>query len=116
MCTADFTDPGRLLYSRQMVIDSRLRFRSDRTANFTESVIREMSRLAIEHKAVNLAQGFPDFSAPEDIKAAARDAITADSNQYSITWGTKPFRDAISRKTEAFYGLKFDPEREITVC
>src|SRR5882724_994799 len=102
MCTADFTDPSRLLYSRQMVIDSRLRFRSDRTSNFTESVIREMSRLAIEHKAVNLAQGFPDFSAPENIKAAARDAITADSNQYSITWGAKPFRDAIARKTQAY--------------
>ena len=99
-----------------MVIDSRLRFRSDRTANFTESVIREMSRLAIEHKAVNLAQGFPDFAAPEILKAAARDAITADANQYSITWGTKPFRDAIARKTEAFHGLQFDPEREITVC
>ena len=52
-----------------MVIDSRLRFRSDRTANFTESVIREMSRLAIEHNAVNLAQGFPDFAAPEILKA-----------------------------------------------
>ena len=99
-----------------MVIDSRLRFRSDRTAHFTESVIREMSRLAIEHKAVNLAQGFPDFAAPEILKAAARDAITADANQYSITWGAKPFRDAIARKTEAFYGLQFDPEREITVC
>jgi len=99
-----------------MVIDSRLRFRSDRTANFTESVIREMSRLAIEHKAVNLAQGFPDFSAPENIKAAARDAISADANQYSITWGTKPFRDAIARKTDAFYGLQFDPQTEVTVC
>ncbi len=99
-----------------MVIDSRLRFRSDRTAHFTESVIREMSRLAIEHKAVNLAQGFPDFAAPEILKAAARDAITADANQYSITWGVKAFRDAIARKTEAFYGLQFDPEREITVC
>ncbi len=99
-----------------MVIDSRLRFRSDRTANFTESVIREMSRLAIEHKAVNLAQGFPDFAAPEILKEAAREAITADANQYSITWGTKPFRDAIARKTEAFYGLQFDPQSEITVC
>ena len=99
-----------------MVIDSRLRFRSNRTAHFTESVIREMSRLAIEHNAVNLAQGFPDFGAPEILKAAARDAITADANQYSITWGAKPFRDAIARKTEAFYGLQFDPEREITVC
>jgi aspartate/methionine/tyrosine aminotransferase len=96
--------------------DSRLRFRSDRSSNFTESVIREMSRLAIEHKAVNLAQGFPDFSAPENIKAAAREAITADANQYSITWGAKPFRDAIARKTEAYYGLQFDPEQEITVC
>jgi len=99
-----------------MVIDSRLRFRSDRTAHFTESVIREMSRLAIEHKAVNLAQGFPDFAAAEILKEAAREAISADANQYSITWGTKPFREAIARKTRAFYGLQFDPEREITVC
>jgi aspartate/methionine/tyrosine aminotransferase len=94
----------------------RLRFRSHRTSQFTESVIREMTRLAIEHDAVNLAQGFPDFGAPEEIKRAAQDAIAADFNQYAITWGAKPFRDAIAAKVEKWYGLDYDPEREITVC
>jgi aminotransferase len=90
-------------------------FKSDRTANFTESVIREMTRLAIRHGAVNLAQGFPDFAAPVDLKQAAVRAIEADHNQYSITWGAKPFRDAIAAKYQRTYGLEFDPEREITV-
>jgi aspartate/methionine/tyrosine aminotransferase len=94
----------------------RDRFRSHRTAQFTESVIREMTRLAIEHDAVNLAQGFPDFGAPEEIKRAAQDAIAADFNQYAITWGAKPFRDAISAKYQKWYGIDYDPEREITVC
>jgi aspartate/methionine/tyrosine aminotransferase len=94
----------------------RERFRSHRTARFTESVIREMTRLAIEHDAVNLAQGFPDFSAPEEIKRAAQDAIAADFNQYAITWGAKPFRDAIAAKYRKWYAVDYDPEREITVC
>ncbi|MDP9169974.1 MAG: aminotransferase class I/II-fold pyridoxal phosphate-dependent enzyme, partial [Acidobacteriota bacterium] len=91
-------------------------FRSARTARFTESVIREMSRLAILHGAVNLAQGFPDFPAPVDLKKAAADAIDADYNQYPVTWGAKPFRDAIAGKYQRTYGLEVDPEREITVC
>src|SRR5580693_9744670 len=95
---------------------SRSKFRSDRTQRVNESVIREMTRLALEHKAVNLAQGFPDFPAPEILKNAARDAIAADINQYAITWGAKPFRDAISAKYRRTYGLDIDPEREITVC
>ncbi len=94
----------------------RTRFRSARTANFTESVIREMTRLAAQHGAVNLAQGFPDFAAPAEIKRAAREAIEADVNQYTITWGAKAFRDAIAAKYRAWYGLEYDPEREITVC
>ncbi len=94
----------------------RPRFRSQRTSRFTESVIREMTRLAMECGAVNLAQGFPDFSAPEDIKNAAKEAITADFNQYAITWGAKPFRDAIAAKYRKWYDLDYDPEREITVC
>jgi len=57
-----------------------------------------MTRLAMESKAINLAQGFPDFSAPEVIKQAAQQAITDDFNQYAITWGAKPFRDAIAAK------------------
>jgi aspartate/methionine/tyrosine aminotransferase len=94
----------------------RTRFRSQRTSQFTESVIREMTRLAIEHNAVNLAQGFPDFGAPEEIKRAAQEAIAADFNQYAITWGAKPFRDAIAAKYRKWYGMDYDPEREITVC
>jgi len=91
-------------------------FRSVRTANFTESVIREMTRLALINGAVNLAQGFPDFPAPVDLKQAAVDAIAADHNQYPITWGVKPFRDAIAAKYRRTYGLEFDPETELTVC
>jgi aminotransferase len=79
-------------------------------------VIREMTRIAIQTGAVNLAQGFPDFSAPEWIKQAAQKAIADDINQYAITWGSKPFRNAISEKYRKCYGLDYDPEREITVC
>ena len=99
-----------------MSIAAAKSFRSARTADFTESVIREMTRLAMIHGAVNLAQGFPDFAAPVDLKQAAIDAINADYNQYPITWGTKPFRDAISRKYARTYGLEIDPQAEITVC
>lgn len=98
------------------IANRRPRFRGDRTHRFTESVIREMTRLAAQHKAVNLAQGFPDFPAPEILKDAAREAIAADINQYAITWGSKPLRDAITAKYLRTYGLEFDPEREITVC
>ncbi len=94
----------------------RPRFRSARIANFTESVIREMTRLAGRYGATNLAQGFPDFPAPEALKRAAADAIDADINQYSITWGSKPFRDAVAAKYARHYAMDFDPEREITVC
>jgi aminotransferase len=83
---------------------------------FTESVIREMTRLAMKHGAVNLAQGFPDFPAPAAIKQAAQDAIARDINQYAITWGAKPLRDAIAAKFARTQGIEADPEREITVC
>jgi len=95
--------------------DVRLRFRSERAAGLNESVIREMTRLAFQYNAVNLAQGFPDFPAPDILKRAAIEAIEADINQYSITWGAKPFRDAIAAKYRRHYQLDFDPEREITV-
>lgn len=91
------------------------RFRASRTAHFTESVIREMTRLALRHGAVNLAQGFPDFPAPQELKDAAARAIAEDHNQYAITWGAKPLRDAIAAKYLRHYGLELDPEREITV-
>ncbi|MFZ0465473.1 MAG: aminotransferase class I/II-fold pyridoxal phosphate-dependent enzyme, partial [Candidatus Acidiferrales bacterium] len=94
-------------------MDARL---SAKAAQFTESVIREMTRLALAHNAVNLSQGFPDFGAPEEIKAAARDAIARDVNQYAITWGAKSLRNAIAEKFERQHGIAIDPEREITVC
>jgi aminotransferase len=88
---------------------------SSKAALFTESVIREMTRLAMEHGAINLSQGYPDFAAPEILKKAAADAIFADVNQYAITWGAKTFRDALVHKTKRFLGIDIDPEREITV-
>src|SRR5947209_5413148 len=105
-----------MVHQAGAISTSRKNFHSDRTARFTESVIREMSRLAIRYGAVNLAQGFPDFPAPVDLKRAAIEAIEADHNQYSITWGTKAFRDAIAAKYLRTYGLDVDPEREVTVC
>jgi len=89
---------------------------SEKAEYFTESVIREMTRLALKHQAVNLAQGFPDFPAPAEVKEAARAAIAADDNQYAITWGAKPLRDAIVEKFARTQGVTVDPEREITVC
>ena len=91
-------------------------FLSDKVALFTESVIREMTRQAILHNAVNLAQGFPDFSAPEEIKKAAQQAVAADVNQYAITWGAKNLRNAIARQMGVWQGISVDPEKEITVC
>ncbi len=95
---------------------ARKRMLSAKAERFTESVIREMTRLALRHGAVNLAQGFPDFPAPAEIKQAAQDAVAADINQYAITWGAKPLRDAIAEKLARTQGIASDPEREITVC
>ncbi len=92
------------------------RMLSAKAEQFTESVIREMTRLALKHNAVNLSQGFPDFAAPAEIKEAARQAISDDINQYAITWGAKPLRDAIVEKFERTQGVRVDPEREITIC
>ena len=92
------------------------RMLSAKAEQFTESVIREMTRLALKHNAVNLSQGFPDFAAPEEVKEAARRAIADDINQYAITWGAKPLRDAIVEKFAATQGITVDPEREITIC
>jgi len=89
---------------------------SRKAQQFTESVIREMTRLAMEHDALNLAQGFPDFPAPELVKEAAVSAVRADVNQYSITWGARDFRRAIAGRFERDTGLAVDPEREVTVC
>jgi aspartate/methionine/tyrosine aminotransferase len=89
---------------------------SDKVAHFTESVIRDMTRQAMLHGAVNLSQGFPDFPAPAEIKLAAQEAIAADVNQYAITWGAKTLRHAIARQIRLWQGIEVDPEREITVC
>ena len=89
---------------------------SAKAAQFTESVIREMTRLASRHQAVNLAQGFPDFPAPESLKRAAVEAVLGDHNQYAITWGAKALRDALARKLQRFAGVEIDAERELTVC
>ncbi len=88
---------------------------SHKVERFTESVIRDMSRQAALHGAINLSQGFPDFPAPEEIKRAACAAIEADINQYAVTWGSKRLRDAIAEKTRWNLGLDIDPEREIVV-
>src|SRR5271165_1541937 len=89
---------------------------SQKAQKFTESVIREMTRLAVEYKAVNLAQGFPDFPAPEEVKEAAVQAIRADINQYEITWGAREFRRAVADRFGRDTGMDVDPEREMTVC
>ncbi|HZI85515.1 MAG TPA: aminotransferase class I/II-fold pyridoxal phosphate-dependent enzyme [Pyrinomonadaceae bacterium] len=88
---------------------------SQKASLFTESVIREMTREALKHGAVNLSQGFPDFAAPEDIKRVAMQAIANDVNQYAITWGARDFREAIAAKTKSYLGLDVDPETELTV-
>jgi aspartate/methionine/tyrosine aminotransferase len=86
-----------------------------RTHGFTESVIRGMTRLASEHDAINLAQGFPNFPAPDVLKEAATRAIRDDVNQYAITWGAKRLRDALARKYAEWYGMTVNPETEITI-
>ncbi|HEY6196947.1 MAG TPA: aminotransferase class I/II-fold pyridoxal phosphate-dependent enzyme [Candidatus Eisenbacteria bacterium] len=89
---------------------------SQKSLRFTESVIREMTRLATRHGAVNLSQGFPDFPAPDAVKAEAARAVMADVNQYAITWGAKRLRDALVARVQRSSGLAFDPEREVAVC
>src|SRR2546426_6571994 len=91
-------------------------FVSDKVEHFTESVIREMTRQAMLYGAVNLAQGFPDFPAPVEIKQAAQQAIANDVNQYAITWGAKNLRNAVARQMKVWQGITVDPEKEITVC
>ncbi len=86
-----------------------------RTEGFTESVIREMTRLNQVHGGINLAQGFPDFAAPDEIKEAAVAAIRADVNQYAITWGAPSLRRALAEKYRATYGMDVDPETMVTI-
>jgi aspartate/methionine/tyrosine aminotransferase len=93
---------------------------SAKAAAFTESVIREMTRLATLHSApgrpvVNLAQGFPDFPAPQEVKAAAQQAIAEDVNQYAVTWGAAPLRRAIAADALRHHSWRVDPDSEVTV-
>lgn len=88
---------------------------SRRVDHFVESVIRDMTRLSIKHDAINLAQGFPDFPAPLELKRAAADAIMGDFNQYSITWGAKDLREEISRKALKYNHIEADSDSEVTV-
>jgi aminotransferase len=88
---------------------------SRRASSFTESVIREMTRLADLHGAINLGQGFPDFPAPEELKEAAARAIAEDHNQYPVTWGVPAFREAIADTYARDYLMTVDPETEVCV-
>jgi aspartate/methionine/tyrosine aminotransferase len=89
---------------------------SKKAALFTESVIREMTRLAHRHNAVNLSQGFPDFPAPDDIKEAACAAIRGDINQYAVTWGARELREAIATQFSRRYGVAVNADEQVTVC
>lgn len=92
-----------------------MRTLSSKSERFTESVIRGMTRLCEQHGGINLAQGFPDFAAPAELKAAAKRAIDDDHNQYAITWGTREFRAAIANKMLRHSQVRCDPEAEVTV-
>jgi aminotransferase len=89
---------------------------AERVSHFSESVIREMTRLANQHGAINLGQGMPDFETPQEIKEAACRAIQDGYNQYAITWGAPALREAIARKAREFNGIDCDPNQNITVC
>src|SRR6185503_7388924 len=86
-----------------------------RTSTFTESVIREMTRIANQHEAINLAQGFPDFPMPEPMKEAACAAINGDINQYAVTWGSAALRNAIALKYRRWYNMEVDADKEVTM-
>lgn len=95
---------------------TRISYTSAKAARFKESVIREMSRVCAREGGVNLAQGFPDFPAPELMKAAACDAIAADENQYAVTWGAPALRQAVAARTSSYNGIATDADANVTVC
>src|SRR6266542_1800819 len=86
-----------------------------RVSRFTESVIREMTRLCEERGAINLAQGYPDFDAPDEVKAAAERAIRDGFNQYPVTWGSPRLRRAVAEKYARFGWPPLDPDTDIVV-
>ena len=89
---------------------------SKRVQGFTESVIREMTRVNNQHDGINLAQGMPNFPPPRELIEAAHRAIDGDFHQYAITWGTPRLRQAIADKYRKFYGMEIHPDRNVTVC
>src|SRR4026209_1348532 len=89
---------------------------SKRVQGFTESVIREMTRVNNQYDGINLAQGMPNFPPPRELGEAAHRALDGDFHQYAITWGTPRLRRAICEKYRRFYGMEIDPERHVTVC
>src|SRR3990170_7071910 len=88
---------------------------SPKVARFTESVIREMTRVCVQHGGINLAQGFPDFDPPRVLKEAAKKAIDDGYNQYAVTWGSPTFRRAIAGKYSRQWDREIDPDRHVTV-
>lgn len=88
---------------------------AQRLMGMRESFIREMTRLAMTHQAINLSQGFPDFDPPREVIDAAHRALDSGMNQYGITWGISPLREAIAAKMKRWYNLDFDPDQHITV-
>ena len=89
---------------------------SQRVQGFTESVIREMTRVSNLYGAVNLAQGMPNFPPPRELIEAAHAALDGDFHQYAITWGAPQLRQAIADNYRRFYGMEVDPEQQVTVC
>lgn len=88
---------------------------SKRTANFTDSVIRRMTRISNNYGAVNLSQGFPDFEPPKAITDRLAEVAGQGPHQYALTWGAQNFREALARKIAHFSGMQVDPDREIVV-
>ena len=88
---------------------------SDRTAGFTDSVIRRMTRISNQYGAVNLSQGFPDFDPPKAILDRLAEVAHEDYHQYSITWGAQNFREALAAKQTRYMGRTIDPNSEIVV-
>ena len=107
--------PGNPPSSRKDTMAQFFSTHPSRADNFSESVIREMTRLALKHNAINLAQGFPDFPCPAELKTAACEAVNDDYNQYAITWGAQDLREALAARVKQFNGMAFDPQTEITV-
>ena len=103
------------MYNKIYERGKKMRELSDRTANFTDSVIRRMTRIANRYGAVNLSQGFPDFDPPREITDRLSEVAKSGPHQYALTWGAKNFREALAKKYEHFSGINIDPESEIVV-